>query len=306
MKILVTGANGFIGKSLLQELHSRGIDAVGGVRSGFEKGPFVKSPSLSAEADWRNALRGIDVVIHTAGMAHIVVNPEDQGVQTLHEINALGTARLAEQAAAAGVKRFVFLSSIGVNGNTTAVPFKADDMPRPVEPYAVSKLAAESLLDEIAERSGMEVVVVRPPLVYGKDAPGNFGRLVKLVEKGLPLPIGSVSNHRSFVSVDNLADLLIVCAAHPSAAGQVFLAADGEDLSTAELIRKIAYYLKRPSRVFPFPVPLLKAGARLVGKYPFFIRLCGSLQVDISKNRTLLGWEPPVSIDESLRRALRS
>jgi nucleoside-diphosphate-sugar epimerase len=227
----------------------------------------------------------------------------ERPLEVFRAINTAGTVRLAQQAAEMGIRRFVFLSSIGVNGVRSTRPFTEADAPAPQEPYAVSKLEAEHALMQIAEKTGMEVVILRPPLVYGPDAPGNFGRLLGAVRRGLPLPLGAVThNRRTLVALDNLVDLIVTCVTHPAAANQIFLAGDSEDLSTADLLRRLAQALAVPLRLLPVPVWLLSATATMLGKRAMIDRLCGSLQVDISKARELLGWSPPLSVDEALRR----
>jgi nucleoside-diphosphate-sugar epimerase len=219
--------------------------------------------------------------------------------------NVEGTLKLAQDAAAAGVRRFVFLSSIKVNGEATAPgrPFRETDAPHPVDPYGRSKLEAEQALFEFGQRSGMEVVVVRPPLVYGPGVKANFRSMMRWLSKGVPLPLGAIHNHRSLVALDNLVDLLVRCTEHPAAANQVFLAGDGEDVSTTALLRRTAAALGCRARLIPVPASWLMMAARGLGKAPVASRLCGNLQVDISKARDLLGWQPPVSLDEGLRRA---
>jgi nucleoside-diphosphate-sugar epimerase len=215
-----------------------------------------------------------------------------------------GTLNLARQAAERGVQRFIFLSSVKVNGEQTlsGKQFAAQDKAVPVDAYAISKWEAEQGLLKIAQESRMEVVIIRPPLVYGPGVKANFLAMMRWLHKGLPLPLGAIQNKRSFVALDNLVDLVVTCLDHPAAANQVFLAGDGEDLSTPELLRRLGLALGSPARLLPVPVPLLKSGAALLGKSDMAQRLCGSLQVDISKARTLLGWSPPISVDEGLRR----
>lgn len=217
-------------------------------------------------------------------------------------VNVEGTVRLARQAAAAGVKRFIFVSSIGVNGNASTRPFSAEDEPRPAEPYARSKWEAERELLKIHEETGMELVIIRPPLVYGPNAPGNFGSLVRWIEKGIPLPLGAIDNKRSLVGIDNLVDLIVCCIDHPAAANQTFLAGDGEDISTTELLRGVGTAMRKPARLIPVPAALLYVGATLLGRRAMAQRLLGSLQVDIGKTRKLLGWQPPYTVAEGLRR----
>jgi len=221
-------------------------------------------------------------------------------------VNAAGTLNLARQAAEAGVTRFVFVSSVGVNGSHTALdkPFSEVDKPNPHNAYALSKWEAEQGLLRIADETGLEVVIIRPPLVYGCNAPGNFGSLMRPVQRGWPLPLGAVHNQRSLVALDNLVDFIITCISHPQAAKQTFLVSDGQDLSTTELVRGMAQAAGVLARLLPVPVWALQAGATLLGKGDVVQRLCGNLQVDISKARNLLGWVPPISVDEGLRRAL--
>ncbi len=219
-------------------------------------------------------------------------------------VNVDGTLNLARQTAAAGVKRFVFISSIKVNGEATArgKAFQADGVPAPEDAYGQSKLEAEQGLVKLAAETGIEVVIIRPPLVYGPGVKGNFASMIKLVEKGLPLPLGAINNKRSLVGIDNLVDLVIRCIDHPAAANQVFLAGDGEDLSTTELLRAVGKAMGKPARLIPVPVGLLQFGATLLGKKAMAQRLLGSLQVDISKTCELLDWQPPYTVEEGLRR----
>ena len=310
MKVLVTGANGFIGRGLLGQL--RRDDQ-------FEPVALVRHPaaesvegvekrvggSLEDRNDRVDVLEGIGTVVHLAARAHVLDESEGDPLEAFRRVNVEGTLRLARQAAEVGVRRFVFVSSIGVNGNETARPFTEGDAPSPQEPYAVSKREAEDGLRELAADTGMELVIIRPPLVYGPGAPGNFGSLLRWVHKGVPLPLGAVTqNRRSLVALDNLVDLIVMCLEHPAAAGETFLVADGEDVSTAGLLRKVGDALERPARLVPVPVWMLRAGAAALGKREMARRLLGSLQVDASKAREVLGWVPPVSLDEGLRRAV--
>ena len=222
-------------------------------------------------------------------------------------VNVDGTLNLGRQAAAAGVRRFVFVSSIKVNGEDTPSGrrFSNGDAPTPQDPYGISKMEAEQGLRQIAADTGMEVVIVRPPLVYGPGVKANFAALMRAVQRGIPLPLTSVThNRRSFVALDNLVDLLITCIDHPAAANQTFLVSDGEDLSTADLLRRLGSAMEKPARLFPVPPSLLQLGANLLGKGDMAQRLLGNLQVDISHTRQTLGWTPPVSVDEGLRRAV--
>jgi len=252
-------------------------------------------------------LDGIDTIIHCAARVHVMSEQALDPFLEFRKVNVHATLSLARQAAAAGVRRFIFISSIKVNGETTVAggSFYPSDVPAPEDPYAISKLEAERGLMQLAHETGMEVVVIRPPMVYGPGVKGNFASLIKLIAKGLPLPLGAIHNKRSLVAIDNLVDLIIRCIDHPAAANQVFLAGDGEDLSTAELVSSVAEAMGRSVRLIPVPVSLLSLAATLLGKQEVARRLLGSLQVDISKTREVLGWEPPVSVKEGLRRCVR-
>ena len=307
IKVLVTGGNGFIGKRVCYRLTADRVDVIGAVRHPKACEWEAPSPSLDRIADWRPLLRDRTVVVHTAGRAHLLEDRAERPLDAFRAVNTAGTLRLAQQAAEMGVRRFVFLSSIGVNGVQSALPFTELDAPEPMEPYAVSKLEAERGLMELGDRTGMEIVMLRPPLVYGPDAPGNFGKLANAVKRGLPLPLGAVTqNKRTLVGLDNLVDLIVTCAYHPAAANQVFLAGDGEDLSTADLLRRMAKAFGVTPRLLPIPVALLKVMAQAAGKAGMIERLCGSLQVDVTKAREVLGWTPPLTVDEGLARAAKS
>lgn len=305
--LLLTGGSGFIGRALA---HRLAIDdrysLLAAVRSPMAELPSgvlsVQVGNLSASTDWAEALVGVKFVIHAAGRAHVLNEIADDPLIEFRHVNVCGTLALALQAAQAGVERFIFISSIGVNGNQNSHPFTVDDTPSPIEPYAMSKHEAELGLRKLAAETNMEVVIIRPPLVYGPKAPGNFGRLIKVVNKGVPLPLGAIHNQRSLVALDNLVDLIVTCIDHPAAANQTFLVSDGEDLSTTELLRRMGAALGKPARLLPVPAFMLQAGAALLGKRDMAQRLCGSLQVDISKTRELLGWTPPVSLDQALAK----
>lgn len=308
-KILLTGATGFVGSSLFRELASLPqVNLVAAVRvlrgnpssTFFEVGPIDKSTNYSP------LINGVDVVVHTAARAHVMKEEADDPLSKYRLVNVDGTLNLARQAAVAGVKRFIFISSIGVNGNVSTRPFTASDQPNAVEPYALSKWEAEQGLWKIQQATEMEVVIIRPPLIYGTGAPGNFGRLVRWIEKGTPLPLGAIHNKRSLISIDNLVNLIVRCIDHPAAANQVFLAGDGEDLSTTELLHGVGKAMGKPVRLVPVPTGLLHLGATLLGKRAMAQRLLGSLQVDISKTCELLDWTPPYTVEEGLRRCFES
>ena len=304
MNVLLTGSSGFLGRSLVARLKREGYSLALAQRSQPVEPSLITHMigSLSADTNWTSALVAQQLVIHTAARAHVMRDKVANPLAEYRSVNVEGTLNLARQAAAAGVKRFVFISSIGVNGNISTRPFRASDLPSPAEPYAQSKWEAEQGLIKLAAETGMEVVVIRPPLVYGSGAPGNFGRLVRWIEKGVPLPLGSIRNKRSLVGIDNLVDLIIRCIDHPAAANQVFLAGDGEDLSTTELLRAVGMAMGKPARLIPVPVELLQFGATLLCKKAMAQRLLGSLQVDISKACELLDWKPPYTVKEGFRR----
>ncbi|MCL7751312.1 SDR family oxidoreductase [Guyparkeria hydrothermalis] len=308
LKILITGANGFVGRALVARLDlEEGKHVRASIRRDkrdwIECRDVVEVDSLDEETNWTEALRDIDVVVHTAARAHVMADVTTDPLSEYRRVNVDGTRALARQAAEQGVRRFVFISSIGVIGNVNSAPFKATDQPAPADAYAISKYEAEQELQEIAAETGLEMVIVRPPLVYGPNAPGNFGKLMEWVRRGVPLPLGAINNRRSLVALDNLVDLIAVCLDHPAAANQVFLAGDGEDMSTTELLRRVGKVMRCPARLVPVPAQLLKVGGFMLGKSDMARRLLGSLQVDISKAQDVLGWEPPISVDEGLRRA---
>jgi nucleoside-diphosphate-sugar epimerase len=266
----------------------------------------MKNGVLSAVDDWDEILPGIEAVIHLAGRVHIMSEIEINSLAAFRAVNVDGTLSLARQAAAAGVKRFVFMSSVKVNGETSLSgrPFTEADAPNPQEAYSQSKYEAEHGLRKLSADTGMEVVIIRPPLVYGPGVKANFASLMRAVQRGWPLPLGAVHNQRSFVALDNLVDFIVTCITQPQAANQTFLVSDGQDLSTTELVRGMAQVAGVPARLLPLPVWALQAGASLLGKGVAVQRLCSNLQVDISKARSLLDWVPPLSVDEGLRRAM--
>ncbi len=278
------------------------------VRSAFRGAKQLNSTDESVEignidknTDWSSALNGVDFVIHAAARVHIM-NSSAQEIDAYRSVNCEGTLNLARQSASAGVKRMVFLSSAKVNGEMTRTgqPFCSADTPVPTDPYAISKFEAETGLGRIAAETGLGVVIVRPPLVYGPGVGANFLKLIRLVDSGIPLPFGSIDNKRSLVAVKNLADLVVHCLASESASGQTFLAGDGEDLSTPDLVRRIARHLGRSPRLLPIPEVFLKALGMLTGRSPQIQRLLGSFQLDIEMTRRVLDWQPPVSGDEAM------
>ena len=308
-RTLITGANGFVGLRLCEEARRLGWMVRGAVRTPFQFGRGIEQAavgSIDGGTDWTAALRQIDVVIHLAARVHVLHNDSLDPLAEFLKVNLLGTENLANQAARAGVKRLVYVSSIKVNGEVTlqGAKFTEDGPAVPQDPYGVSKWQAEQALHQIAQSTGLEVVIIRPPLVYGPGVKANFAALMRAVQGGWPLALGSVQNRRSLVALDNLVDLILTCVSHPSAANQTFLVSDGHDLSTTELVRGLARAANMPARLMPVPVWALRAGATLLGMEGEVQRLCGSLQVDISKAERVLGWRPPVSVEEALRRAV--
>jgi nucleoside-diphosphate-sugar epimerase len=301
--ILVTGATGFVGRTLLDHLSRHGVRYRATSRTVREG--FHHLPVIDGSTDWTDLLDGVDSVVHLAARAHILHEDSSDPHRAFFSVNFEGTLNLARQAQTVGVRRFVFVSSIGVNGTATTVePFTESTKPAPQSIYAVSKYQAELGLQGLAEHGDMETVIVRPPLVYGADAPGNFGMLTRLIRRGLPLPLSAIQNKRSFVYVENLADFLFTCINHPAARNQTFLISDGEDLSTPDLLRRMAHAMGKPSRLVPVAPGLLRFAASSVGMGDKLKRLVDSLQVDANKARRLLAWRPPISVDEGLRRSL--
>ena len=311
MRTFVTGASGFVGRTLIHTLSLRSHEIVAAMRAAPSDrdtpSNSVAIGDINATTNWSAALHGADAVVHLAARVHVMRDTAIDPLAEFRRVNTDGTLNLARQAAAAGVKRFIFLSSIGVNGNSTSQGkiFTENSASLPHDPYSVSKHEAEVGLRAISKSTGMEIVIIRPTLVHGSKAPGNFGKLTRLVAKGLPLPLASIDNRRSLVGIDNLVDFIVTCLEHPAAANETFLVSDGEDLSTPDLIRRMARAMNRPARLLPVPKSMLMAAATMLGKRDMAQRLCGSLQVDISKARALLGWNPPVSVDEGLRRAIK-
>jgi nucleoside-diphosphate-sugar epimerase len=261
--------------------------------------------SVNADTDWSNSLIGADVVIHLAGRVHVAKETAVSPLAAYREVNTAGTEQLARAAAAAGIKRLVYVSTIKVNGEqTVSAPFTEADAPRPVDAYAISKWESEQALHRIGTESGLEIVILRPPLVYGSGVGANFSRLLHLVQRCIPLPLASVSNRRSLIYVQNLADAILVSATHPRATGQTFLISDGEDVSTPELIRRIAEVMGLPSRMFRCAPSLLNAVASIVGKSAEVGRLLGSLAMDSTRFRSETGWIPPYSLSQGLRETI--
>ena len=306
LKVLVTGASGFVGEAvvfrLLVDKTFYPIAAARGATRLHGLCPVQPFDLIHAKA--LPALDDVQVVIHAAARVHVMNETAVDALAEFRKVNVEGTLRLAQRAAESGVKRFIFLSSIKVNGESTVAgkPFKADDRPNPQDPYGVSKYEAEEGLKLLSRDTGMEVVIIRPPLVYGPGVKANFLSMLNWLGRGIPLPLGAIRNQRSLVSIGNLVSLIVTCIDHPAAANQTFLVSDGEDLSTTQLLRRLSKALGKPARLLPLSEWLLELAASVLGKQSVAKRICGSLQVDISKNSDLLGWTPPVNMDKAMRQ----
>jgi len=308
--ILLTGATGFLGRAVLTQLTQQsGLT----VRTYGRRAPIGLPLSstnnlvhivgkIGSAVDYTSALQSVDVVIHCAALAHIGKESIDRQTE-FNEVNFDGTLELARQALNNGIKRFVFISSIGVNGgHNQQGAFRYDDIPKPWDEYTKSKCSAELGLRQLAKETGLEVVIIRPPLVYGANAPGNFGKLTHAVKHGRCLPLGAIHNKRSFVALDNLVDLIITCITHPHAVNQTFLVSDDEDISTTQLLKMMARAAGNPPRLLPVPMSWLRLVGKLTGKQAVIERLCGNLLVDISHTKKILGWQPPISVEEGIKR----
>lgn len=305
-KILVTGASGFVGEAVVfRLLLDRKFIPIAAARGSTRlNGLCAVVPFELTDSKALPDLSGVQVVIHAAARVHVMNETAIDALTEFRKVNVEGALRLAQRAAESGVKRFIFISSIKVNGESTVSgkPFRADDLPAPADPYGVSKYEAEEALKQLGLDTGMEIVIIRPPLVYGPGVRANFLSMLSWLNKGIPLPLGAIRNRRSLVAVGNLVDLIVICIAHSAAANQTFLVSDGEDLSTTQLLRRLASALGKRSWLLPLPERLLKLAALAFGKQTIALRICGSLQVDISKNRELLGWSPPVNIEKAMRQ----
>lgn len=309
--IAITGATGFVGGALVRHVAGQ---AAYNVRVATRANPvsfgqkveLVPIADLSSDTDWAAFVAGADVVVHAAARVHMLSDSADNPEDEYFQANVAATLNLAEQAVAAGVKRFIFISSIKVNGESTSTgqPFTADQPENPSDSYGTSKSKAEQGLREVSARTGLEVVIIRPVLVYGPGVKANFLNMMRWLDKRVPLPLGAVNNRRSLVALDNLVDLIATCIWHPAAGNQTFLVSDGEDVSTTELLRGIGRSLGKPARLLPVPVWMLKSAALMIGKKGFAQRLCGSLQVDISKTCTMLDWTPPVTVEAAMNKTV--
>ncbi len=308
MNVLVTGASGFVGSAVVRRLAYDGKMVRAAVRRPLRDLPpsvgKAYVANLDSTTDWSAALRHVDVVVHASARVHVMRESVLDPLAEFRRVNVEGTIALARASARAGVKRLIFISSVKVNGERTLCgrPFTADDVAAPLDAYGVSKFEAEQALHAIAAQTGLEIVIIRPVLIYGPGVKGNFLSMMRWLRKGIPLPFGAIQNRRSLIALDNLVDLIDLCLSHPGAAGQVFLAADGADLSTPELLRLTANALECPARLIPVPVALVRGMASMVGMAGVAERLCGSLQADIGKTQRLLAWRPPVSTEKSVTR----
>jgi nucleoside-diphosphate-sugar epimerase len=315
--VLVTGANGMVGRALCSALRARGSRVRAALRQAYRfpgsGGAILDSVvigEIGPETSWRAALQGVGCVVHLAARVHVMRETAADPLAEYRRVNTSGTERLARMAAEAAVKRFVFVSTVKVNGEKSpptslsqggSRPFSEADSPNPQDAYGISKWEAEQALARVASGTGLEVVILRPPLVYGPGVKGNFLSLLNALYRAVPLPLGSVKNRRSLIYLGNLVDAIALCVSHPQAAGQTFLVSDGEDLSTSELIRRVADALGRPARLLPLPPALLKLAGSVTGKSGGVARLTESLRVDNSKIRAELKWSPPYSMEEGLR-----
>ena len=311
MNILITGASGFVGNALIKHLVSlNNFNVIGGSRSSNvilpDGVPLAIIGDLVARTDLSSTLLGVDVVVHTAARVHIMREQALDSLREFRSVNFHGTLTLAEQAAACGVKRFIFISSIKVNGESTKSGFryKASDHPAPQGAYGISKMEAEYGLFELSSRSGMEVVIIRPPLIYGQGVKANFALMVRFLKMGLPLPFGAINNQRSLVAVENLVDLISICLMHKDAAGKVFMISDNCDVSVSHLLRCIGAALNVPTRLVNVPLPLLRILFLTFQKQEFFERLCGSLQVNIDDTCQTLNWKPVIGLEDGLKKML--
>lgn len=305
--ILLTGSTGFLGRGLLDVLVSENVRCVGRKKPSKVLDSLFYQSEINIDADFTAAVRDISVVIHCAARVHIMNNTSLDPLSEFRAVNTEGTLKLARQAAKAGVKRFIFLSSIKVNGETTSgrAPFKFSDIPVPADPYSISKAEAEKQLLVLGQVTGMEIVVIRSPLIYGPGVKANFAEIMKLAAKNLPLPLGAIHNKRSLVALDNLVDLIVSCIDHPNAGNEIFLVSDDQDVSTTELLSKMVVAVGKTPKLVRVPMRLIQLGAILLGKKAVADRICGNLQVDISYTKKVLSWSPPITLEQGLVRCLQ-
>ncbi|MEZ8985184.1 NAD-dependent dehydratase [Vibrio cyclitrophicus FF160] len=319
MKLLITGSTGFIGSRVAKLAQECQWEVVPVVRKAaqiqpnslFVNSQFVNSfavSSIDSSTDWSGAFDGVDCVVHCAARVHQMNESEQDALAAYREVNTLGTLTLARQAADAGVKRFVFVSSIKVNGELSELdsPFEPDLSHTPQDPYGLSKYEAETELAQLAKDTGLEVVIIRPPLVYGPGVKANFLSMMRLIDKGIPLPFGAIKNQRSLVYLDNLSDLILTCCEHPSAPGRIFLVSDDNDVSTTQLMQTIAHAMGKSPRLIPIPMSWIQVGSSSLNKKHIAQRVCGNLQVEIGLTKEILGWKPPVSFKQGIKRTVEA
>jgi nucleoside-diphosphate-sugar epimerase len=308
--LLITGANGFVGRALISKL---ALETKHFVRASVRKKTIqfpsqikaIESMDASSDTNWTDALRDIDVVVHLLARVHIMDDKAADPLKEFRNINVDVTIALAKEAARQGIKRFIFLSSVKVNGESTFDrPFTETNLAHPEDAYAISKWEAEEALRQIAKETGMEVVIIRSPLVYGPNVKANFLKMMQFVKRGVPLPLGSIQNKRSLIGIDNLVDFITTTISHPKAANQTFLISDNEDISTTDLLRRIGECLEKPARLIPISPRILSFLFKIIGRQDFGDRLLGSLQVDITKAKKLLAWSPPLTLNEGLKAAV--
>lgn len=301
-KIILTGSSGFVGRKIKNFIPKEKLILVGRRNLDEEYSFFLSD--LDESSQYGDIMKDVSCIIHCAARAHVMHEGHDNPYCLYHKINVDGTLNLARQAAVNGVKRFIYISSIKVNGESTIInsPFTEKDIPAPEDAYGTSKLAAENSLRDLAIETDMEVVIIRPPLVYGPGVKANFAAMMNLASKNLPLPLGAINNKRSMVALDNLVDLIVSCIDHPKAANQIFLVSDDHDISTTELLEMMIRGTGKTPRLLPVPMGWLKFVGKLIGKQAVIERLCGNLQVDISHTKETLGWQPPISMEEGIKR----
>lgn len=306
-RVLVTGANGFVGQALCKRLLKDGWKVMGVVRSPEGSASLAAgvisliTGAMGADTDWSESLTGVDTVVHLAARVHVMTDTALDPLAAFREVNVAGTECLARLAAKVGVRRFIYISSVKVNGEGRNVSYSEKDIPAPEDPYGVSKWEAEQALHKIAAETGLEIVILRPPLVYAPGVKANFLSLFKIVDRGIPLPLSGINNQRSFIYLGNLVDAIVTCINHPKASGQTYLVSDREDVSTPELIRRVAAALGRPARLFSFPLSLMRFAGKLFGKTDAVERLISSLTSDSSKIQRELNWRPPYTMEQGLR-----
>ena len=311
MKVLVTGASGFVGSALIEKLIAEDIELLAVARDAAKISADIACigvKNIDANTSWQDINAGCDVVVHCAARVHVMDDISRDPLSEFRAVNTEGTLNFARQAAEAGVKRFVFISSIKVSGEATALnhPYESTDLPEPSDPYGISKYEAEQGLKLLAKETAMEVVIIRPVLVYGPGVKANFLTMMKWLSRGVPLPLGAIHNKRSLVALDNLVDLIVTCVDHPNAANNIFLVSDDHDVSTTELLLLLGKALAKKPVLIPVPMRLISLCCRIVGRDDISQRLCGSLQVDIKHTKATLGWSPPYSLEQSLQKTVNA